>query len=57
LTREVSIEAETSAFHRSVLASAFRTYSNDYTSLIKDSALFDRDVLDKETDTSAVLAV
>ena len=34
--------------HRSVLASAFRTYSNDYTSLIKDSALFDRDVLDKE---------
>ena len=34
--------------HRSVLASAFRTYSDDYTSLIKDSALFDRDVLDKE---------
>ena len=28
--------------HRSVLASAFRTYSDDYTSLIKDSALFDR---------------
>ena len=33
---------------RSVLASAFRTYSDDYTSLIKDSALFDRDILDKE---------
>lgn len=33
---------------RSVFASAFRTYSDDYTSLIKDSALFDRDVLDKE---------
>lgn len=34
--------------HRSVFASAFRAYSDDYTSLIKDSALFDRDVLDKE---------
>lgn len=34
--------------HRSFLSSAFRTFSDDYTSLIKDSALFDRDVLDKE---------
>ncbi len=34
--------------HRSVFSSAFRTYSDDYTSLIKDSALFDRDILDKE---------
>ncbi len=33
---------------RSMLSSAFRTYSDDYNSLIKDSALFDRDVLDKE---------
>ena len=33
---------------RSVLSSAFRTYSDDYTSLVKDSTLFDRDVLDKE---------
>lgn len=33
---------------RSVLSSAFRSYSDDYTSLIKDGALFDRDILDKE---------
>lgn len=34
--------------HRSMLASAFRMYSDDYTPLVKDSALFDRDILDKE---------
>ena len=33
---------------RSVLSSAFRSYSDDYNSLVKDSALFDRDLLDKE---------
>lgn len=33
---------------RSRLASAFRLQSDDYTSLIGDSCLFDRDMLDKE---------
>ena len=33
---------------RSAVSSAFRIYPEDYTSLVKDSALFDRDVLDKE---------
>ncbi len=33
---------------QSVLASAFRFYSEDYTSLIRDGDLFDRDVLDHE---------
>ncbi len=33
---------------RSALSSAFRMYVDDYTPLVKDSALFDRDVLDKE---------
>ncbi len=32
-----------SFFHR-----AFRMYTDDYTSLVKDSALFDRDILDRE---------
>ena len=32
----------------SVLASAFRTFSDDYTSLIRNGDLFDRDVLDRE---------
>lgn len=34
--------------HRSFLASTFRSASDDFTPLVKDSALFDRDVLDKE---------
>lgn len=33
---------------RSAVSSAFRISPEDYTSLVKDSALFDRDVLDKE---------
>ena len=33
---------------RTWYSSAFRTYSSDYTPLVKDSVLFDRDVLDKE---------
>ena len=33
---------------RSAVSSAFRTYVDDYTPLVKDSAIFDRDVLDKE---------
>lgn len=33
---------------RSVLASTFRTYSDDYTSLVRNGDLFDRDVLDRE---------
>lgn len=33
---------------RSAISSAFRMYVDDYTPLVKDSALFDRDVLDKE---------
>lgn len=40
--------ARLKAPRRSVLSAAFRTSSDDYTSLIKDSALFDRDLLDKE---------
>ena len=33
---------------RSAASSAFRVYPEDYTSLVKDSSLFDRDILDKE---------
>lgn len=40
--------ARMQAPHRSKLASAFRGYTSDYTPLIKDSVLFDRDLLDKE---------
>jgi outer membrane protein assembly factor BamA len=32
----------------SFLSRAFRMYTDDYTSLVKDSALFDRDILDRE---------
>ena len=40
--------ANLKAPERSMLASAFRGVSSDYTPLVKDSALFDRDLLDKE---------
>lgn len=40
--------ASLKAPRRSALSSAFRSSSDDYTPLIKDSALFDRDLLDKE---------
>lgn len=40
---------------RSFFSSAFRTYSDDYISLIKDSALFDRDLLDKERQRLTIL--
>lgn len=46
--QEIDSIAKLKPPHRSFLSSAFRTFSDDYTSLIKDSALFDRDVLDKE---------
>lgn len=40
--------ARLKAPRRSFLASAFRSSTEDYTPLVKDSALFDRDLLDKE---------
>lgn len=40
--------ARVKAPHRSRLSNAFRTSTDDYTSLVKPGALFDRDVLDKE---------
>ncbi len=40
--------AHLKAPRRSAVSSAFRISPEDYNSLIKDSALFDRDVLDKE---------
>lgn len=40
--------ARLKAPRRSSLSAAFRSSSDDYTPLVKDSALFDRDILDKE---------
>lgn len=40
--------AHLKAPRRSAVSSAFRVSPEDYNSLIKDSALFDRDILDKE---------
>ncbi len=40
---------------RTFLTSAFRIFSDDYTPLIKDSSLFDRDVLDKERERITTL--
>ena len=46
--RRIDSIARLEAPKRSAVSSAFRTYVDDYTPLVKDSAVFDRDVLDKE---------
>lgn len=46
--RKIDSIARLKAPRRSPLSAAFRSSSDDYIPLVKDSALFDRDILDKE---------